>query len=478
MNPNHKITTNDFIHTRREFLSRTGMGLGIMGLLGVMTDSVAAQALPTGPVQGPQFAPRAKRVVHIFMNGGMSHVDTFDRKPELDKAAGQKLPNLNLSTERPTGAAMASPYTWARYGQCGKEVSELFAKTAQCVDDMCFIHSMHADVPNHEPSLMLMNCGEARLIRPSFGSWVTYGLGTENQNLPGFMVMCPGGYPIQESQNWQAGFLPGVYQGAYIDTQHTDINKLIENIQNHYASLPQQRQQLDLLHELNERHLQARKDDAQLEAKIQSFELAYRMQFDATDAFDVEKEPQYVREMYGPGVHARQLLITRRLLERGVRFIQLWHGEGQPWDSHDDLEQSHRRLAGQCDQGIAAFLMDLKQTGLLEDTLVLCTGEFGRTPTVELPTPGANAGKINGRDHNHYGFTAWLAGGGVKGGYSHGATDPFGFQAVEKRVHVHDLHATMLHLLGFDHEKFTYRYAGRDFRLTDVHGQVVKEIIA
>jgi hypothetical protein len=478
MSQNHKITTSDFIHTRREFLCRTGMGLGMMGLWGVMGTEAAAEVSAAPLAQRPHFRPKAKRVVHIFMNGGMSHVDTFDRKPMLDKYAGQKLPNMHLNTERPTGAAMASPYKWQRYGQCGKEVSEIFSKTAQCVDDMCFIHSMHANVPNHEPSLMLMNTGEQRLIRPSFGSWVTYGLGTENANLPGFMVMCPGGYPIQESQNWQAGFLPGVYQGAYIDTQHTDINRLIENIQNHYTSLPQQRQQLDLLHELNERHFAARRDDAQLEAKIQSYELAYRMQFDAMDAFDVAKEPEYIREMYGPGVHARQLLITRRLLERGVRFIQLWHGEGQPWDSHDDLEESHRRLAGQCDQGIAAFLLDLKQTGLLEDTLVLCTGEFGRTPTVELPTPGANAGKINGRDHNHYGFTAWLAGGGVKGGMSYGATDEFGWQAVENRVHVHDLHATMLHLLGFDHEKFTYRYAGRDFRLTDVHGHVVKDIIA
>ena len=475
----HALTPNDFVHTRREFLTRTGMGLGMLGLLGVTSGEASAtsSALPaTG--QKPHFAPKAKRVVHIFMNGGMSHVDTFDRKTSLDTYAGQKLPNMNLTTERPTGAAMASPFKWQRYGQCGKEVSELFAKTAQCVDDMCFVHSMHADVPNHEPSLMLMNTGESRLIRPSFGSWVTYGLGSENNNLPGFMVMCPGGYPIQESQNWQSGFLPGIFQGTYVDTQHTDIDRLIQNVQNHYTSLPQQRQQLDLLHQLNEKHLAARSEDANLEARIQSYELAYRMQLDATDAFDVTREPAYIREMYGPGVHARQLLITRRLLERGVRFVQLWHGEGQPWDNHDDIEVNHRRLAGQCDQGIAAFLLDLKQSGLLEDTLVLCTGEFGRTPTVELPTAGANAGKINGRDHNHYGFTAWLAGGGIKGGTSYGATDEFGFQAVENRVHVHDLHATMLQLLGFNHEQFTYRYAGRDFRLTDVHGHVVQDIIA
>lgn len=476
-NPHHAITPDDFIHNRRDFLKRTGMGLGMLGLAGMFGDEAAA-AVSSGPVQKPHFAPRAQRVVHIFMNGGMSHVDTFDRKPELDRLAGQKLPANNLPTERPTGAAMQSPFKWQKYGQSGKEVSEIFAKTAQCVDDMCFIHSMYADIPNHEPSLLLMNCGEARLIRPSFGSWVTYGLGSENKNLPGFIVMCPGGYPIQESQNWQSGFLPGAFQGTYIDSQHTDMDRLIENVKNHYTSLPQQRQQLDLLAQLNERHFAARSEDPGLEARIQSYELAYRMQMDATDAFDVMREPEYIREMYGPGVHAKQLLITRRLLERGVRFVQLWHGEGQPWDNHDDLEDNHRRLAGQCDQGIAAFLLDLKQRGLLQDTLVLCTGEFGRTPTVELPTPGANAGKINGRDHNNYGFTAWLAGGGVKPGFSYGATDEFGWQAVENRVHVHDLHATMLHLLGFNHEQFTYRYAGRDFRLTDVHGNVVHDIIA
>ena len=309
------------------------------------------------------------------------------------------------------------------------------------------------------------------------GSWITYGLGTENQNLPGFIAMCPNGYPIQESQNWQAGFLPGVYQGTYVDTRHTDIEKLIENIRNHMTTRPEQRKQLDLLKELNDRHKAARPNDPQLDARIQSFELAYRMQIEAADAFDVSREPKQILEMYGPGTQARQILIARRLIERGVRFVQVWHGEGQPWDSHDDLEIQHRKLAKQCDQAIGALLKDLKQRGLLDETLVIWGGEFGRTPTVELPTPGANAGKINGRDHNHYGFTMWLAGGGVKGGQVVGATDEFGFAAVENKVHVHDLHATILRLLGFDHEKFTYRYAGRDFRLTDVHGKVVKEVL-
>jgi hypothetical protein len=290
--------------------------------------------------------------------------------------------------------------------------------------------------------------------------------------------MCPGGYPIQESQNWQSAFLPGIYQGTYINTQHKEMEKLIQHIKNNSISSTEQRQQLNLLQQLNERHARCRAQDGQLEARIQSFELAYRMQMDATDAFDIEKEPVHVRELYGPGTQARQLLIARRLLERGVRFVQVWHGDGQPWDNHDDLEKNHRKLALESDQPIGALLTDLKQRGMLEDTLVIWGGEFGRTPTVELPNPGANDGKVNGRDHNHHGFTMWLAGGGVRGGYVHGATDEFGFKAAENPVHIHDLHATLLQLLGFDHTKFTFRHAGRDFRLTDVYGKVVQELIA
>jgi hypothetical protein len=303
-------------------------------------------------------------------------------------------------------------------------------------------------------------------------------LGTENQNLPAFVAMCPGGYPIQESQNWQSGFLPGIHQGTYVDTQHQSVDKLIEFIENKRVSSVDQRRQLDLIQTLNRSHQEARDEDPQLESRIQSFELAYRMQSEAADAFDVTREPQHTLDAYGPGTQARQLLIARRLLERGVRFVQVWHGAGQPWDNHDDIEVNHRRLAKETDQAIAALLTDLKERGLFEDTLVIWGGEFGRTPTVELPQEGANAGKVNGRDHNHWGFSMWLAGGGVRGGYVHGATDEFGFKAVENRVHVHDLHASLLHLMGFDHEKFTYRYAGRDFRLTDVHGHVVKELFA
>ena len=460
------------------------MGMGTLGLaslvghLGLPQRAAGSEGF-TSPMlpHAPHFPGTAKRVIHIFANGGPSHVDTFDPKPALDKWHGKEIP-LQLKTERKTGAAYKSPFKFSKYGRSGIEVSDLFKNVAESVDEMAIIRSTYADVPNHEPSLLLMNCGEARQVRPSLGSWVTYGLGSENQNLPGFISMCPGGYPIQESQNWQSGFLPGVFQGTYINTEHTKIEKLIEHIKNNYSSMSEQRAQLDLLQALNARHHRKRAEDSQVEARIQSFELAYRMQMDASDAFDITREPEHIRKMYGEGTQARQILIARRLVERGVRFVQVWHGQGQPWDNHDDIEVNHRKLAGQCDQAIGALLKDLKQRGMLQDTLVIWGGEFGRTPTVELPTPGSNAGKINGRDHNHYGFTTWMAGGGVRGGYVHGATDEFGFKAVEKRVHVHDLHATILALLGFDHEQLTFRTAGRDFRLTDVHGNVVRDLIA
>ncbi|MCA9047610.1 MAG: DUF1501 domain-containing protein [Planctomycetaceae bacterium] len=466
---------------RRDMLRRSGMGFGAL----MANQMLAGPQVVAAPTSGNPLSPRsaplpatARRVIHIFLNGGASHVDTFDPKPLLKKYAGTALPGGNLKTERPTGAAFPSPFRFRRYGESGIEVSELFSHVAENIDDICVVRSMHADVPNHEPSLLLMNCGEPRLVRPSMGSWLTYGLGTDNQNLPAFIAMCPGGYPIQESQNWQAGFLPGVFQGTYVDTKHTRLEDLIENIRNDRIIPEQQSHQLNLLRHLNSRHLEERPGDAQLESRIQSFELAFRMQTEAADAFDVTREPRHIQDMYGDGVNARQILVARRLIERGVRFVQLWHGAGQPWDNHDDIEVNHRRLAGQCDQAIGALLKDLKQRGMLEDTLVLCTGEFGRTPTVELPKKGSNAGKINGRDHNHWGFTAWLAGGGIRGGYVHGATDEFGFKAVENKVHVHDLHATMLKLLGFDHEKFTYHYAGRDYRLTDLYGNVIPELIA
>ncbi len=450
--------------------------MGLLGLAGVLADDASAADNPLLP-KSPHFPAKAKHVIHLFMNGGPSHVDTFDPKPELTRLSGKPLPTSNLRTERKTGAALGSPFQFQKYGESGIEVSEIFKHTAAHIDDIAVIRSMHADVPNHEPSLMLMNCGESRLVRPSMGSWVTYGLGTENQNLPGFIAMCPGGYPITETQNWQAAFLPGIYQGTHIDTQHTDVQKLLANIRNSKLTPTAQRKQLDALQELNQLHLRQRGEDPALETRIQNFELAYRMQAEAADAFDVSREPKHVLDAYGPGTQARQILIARRLIERGVRFVQVFHGAGQPWDNHDDLEKNHRRLAGQCDRAIAALMTDLKKSGLFEETLILWGGEFGRTPTVELPQAGANQGKVNGRDHNHWGFSVWLAGGGVRGGQAYGATDEFGFQAVENPVHVHDLHATILHLLGFDHTKLTYRYAGRDFRLTDVHGKVIEQIV-
>jgi hypothetical protein len=468
--------------TRRQMLRQMGTGLGVLGLTGLLRDAGillpeahAGSANPLAPRQ-PHFPARAKHIIHIYLNGGPSHVDTFDPKPALAKWVEKTIPTGNLTTERPLGTVLPSPFKFQAYGQSGIEVSEIFAKTAQHVDDICFIRSMHANTPNHEQSMRLMNCGDERLSRPSYGAWITYGLGTTNENLPGYIAMCPG-LPVSDVSNWRSAFLPGVYQGTHINTKKTKPEDLIENITNPRITRAGQRRQLDFLAEMNAEHQRARGDDPQLEARIQSFELACRMQLEATDAFDISKEPASVRERYGDTVQARQLLIARRLIERGVRVVQCYHGDVQPWDSHELVEENHRKLAGEVDQGISALLTDLKERGLLGETLVICGGEFGRTPAVEIPAPGT-PGKGRGRDHNHYGFTVWLAGGGVKGGHVHGATDEFGFRATEDPVHVHDLHATMLHLLGFDHEKLTYRYAGRDFRLTDVSGEVLKDVLA
>ncbi len=478
----HKPRLEDMFLTRREYLRRCGMGMGTLAMsnlmvaAGLLKPSFANQSLNPLVPKSPALPAKARRVIHLFMNGAPSHVDTFDPKPMLDKYHGKPLPKV-LETEVKTGAAFRSPFKFKKCGESGIEVSEIFPHLAECIDDICVIRSMYTDIPNHEPAMLMLNCGDNRQVRPSMGSWITYGLGTENQNLPGFIAMCPNGFPDVGQQNWRSAFLPAAYQGTYLNTHSTNVEKLIEHIKNKYMSLKEQKQQLDLMIELNDLHKQRCRQDAQMEARIQSFELAYRMQLQAADAFDISKEPQYIRDMYGTTTQAKQILIARRLIERGVRFVQLYHGPVGPWDSHDDLEIDHRRLAKECDQATAALLKDLKQRGMLDETLVVWGGEFGRTPTVELPT-GGNSHSPTGRDHNHYGFCMWLAGGGIKGGHVHGATDEFGFQAVEDKVHIHDLHATILWLLGFDHEKFTYRYAGRDFRLTDVHGQVIKEIIA
>jgi hypothetical protein len=459
--------------TRRDFLARVGMGMGALSLGGMaLGESPSASPLVA---RAPHFAPRAKRVVHFFLNGGPSHVDTFDPKPMLAKYGGHPIPGEYLRTERKTGAAFPTPFKFTRHGQSGLEISELFAKTAAHADDLAVVRSMYAQVPNHEPSLMLMNCGDSVQARPSVGAWVLYGLGAENRNLPGFVAMCPGGMPIKDSENWQAGFLPGALQGTFVDPQHRDLEKLIENIRSPHATTVMQRRQLDLLRQLNTGHQRMHRGNPQLDARIESFELAFRMQLEATDAFEIANEPAYIRAAYGDHVHGRQTLIARRLLERGVRFVQLWHGAGQPWDHHDNIEANIRKHSADIDGPIAALMADLKQRGMFEDTLILWGGEFGRTPSVELGDGGKS--KL-GRDHNHYGFSVWLAGGGVKGGTVYGATDEFGFRATENRASVHDLHATMLYLLGFDHERLTYRHAGRDFRLTDVSGNVMREIIA
>ena len=457
--------------SRRDLLARAGTGLGLVGLAGLLADA-ADPADPLAP-RRPHFPAKAKHVIHVYLNGGPSQVDTFDPKPLLTKYEGKALPT-KFTTERATGTALPSPFKFQKFGKSGLEVSELFAKTAgDHADDLCLVRSMHANTPNHEQSMRLMNCGDERLSRPSYGAWLTYGLGSLNQNLPGFVVLCPG-LPVADVSNWRAAFLPGAFQGTHVDTRKKTVAELIENTHSPGVPPAAQRQQLDALAALNRTHQAARPEDPALEARIRGFELAFRMQTAAADAFDLTRESQAVRDRYGDTPQGRQLLLARRLVERGVRVVQCYHGDVQPWDSHTNLEKEHRKLAGEVDGPIAALLGDLKRLGLLAETLVIIGGEFGRTPVVEL----ANGKPAMGRDHNNWGFTVALAGGGIRGGMSYGATDEFGFKAVENPVHVHDLHATMLHLLGLDHEKLTYRHSGRDFRLTDVHGRVVDAILA
>lgn len=456
--------------SRRAMLKATGTGLGMLGLAALLQEEATAAPSGANPLapKSPHFRPKARRVIHLFMNGGPSQVDTFDPKPALAKYNGQKPPSgLHLRTERGTNALMQSPFKFAKHGQSGIEISEIFPHIARHADDLCVVRSMHTNVPNHEPSLLMMTCGDTQPVRPSMGSWLLYGLGAENQNLPGFVVMCPG-KPVVGPQLWSSSFLPGIYQGTHINNSSFDPRKVLPHIA---GATPRQaqREQLDLLREFNELHLQKRGGaDNALEARIQSLEMAFRMQFEAQDVFDLNREPKTVRESYGSGQFAEACLAARRLVERGVRMVQIFTGNGQPWDDHGDIK-AHADKARQVDRPIGALLADLKQRGLLEDTLVLWGGEFGRTPTSE----GAK-----GRDHNNHGFSVWMAGGGVRPGITYGATDEFGFGAAEKKVHVHDLHATMLHLLGLNHEKLTYRYSGRDFRLTDVSGIVQKDLLA
>ncbi len=473
MNLQSKTTECDSLN-RRHWIRRCGMGFGGLALANMLsTESKADGAIGALP---PHFPGKAKHIIHVFLNGGVSQVDTFDPKPELTRLAGKMLPVANLQTERKTGVALPSPFSFAQYGQSGIPVSDLFPKLAHCVDDMTVIRSMYAELPSHEMSLMLMNTGDQRLVRPSLGSWLTWGMGSINQNLPAFVALCPGGLPVGGAGNWRSAFLPGAFQGTRIDTLNTDPTKLIDHLKNKRISSNDQSKQFELLRQLNQQHLSERPGEAALESRIHSFELAFRMQTEASDAFDIAQEPEHILKLYGDGPQNRQLLIARRLIERGVRFVQTWHGEMQPWDSHSNIKEEHRKVANECDSGLAGLLIDLKQRGLLDETLVICSGEFGRTPSVEMGQDGSGAAQ--GRDHNHWGFSLWMAGGGVKKGTIYGATDEFGFKAVENPVSVHDLHATILHLMGYDHQRMTYRYAGRDFRLTDTKGEVVQPILA
>ncbi len=462
--------------SRRDALSRIGAGFGTLGLASVLSDVDASAAPSTSPLapKSPHFAPRAKHVIQLFMPGAPSHVDTFDHKPLIEKHQGQRPKLVDRKTLRNTkNGLMPSPFGFKQYGKCGRWVSDIFPKVGECVDEICFIHSMYTDIPEHAGAMLMMNLGHLQPSRPSMGSWLVYGLGTENQDLPGFVSMSPRAQPRGKLANWGNSFLPGAYAGTYVNIASMKPDQILRNLKNQHLPREQQRRQADLLTRLNKLHLERQQQDQQLQSSIQAMEMAFRMQFAVPDAFDVSKETKSTLDLYGGSEYAKGCLLARRLVERGVRMVQLSHsidGYDIPWDTgHNDIKGGHKRLADACDQGIAALLMDLKQRGLLDETLVIWGGEFGRAPTSEGQ---------KGRDHDHYGFTVWMAGGGVKPGFSYGATDQFGCSAVENRVHVHDLHATILHLMGLDHERLTYRYSGRDHRLTNVQGQVVHDVIA
>jgi hypothetical protein len=459
--------------TRREMLRRAGMGFGLLGLAGTMQSGGLLAATGPHAPRAPHFRPRAKRVISLFMNGGPSHVDTFDPKPALAKYEGQK-PSGELA-RRAKGGYVPSPFAFRPHGQSGVVLSELFPNLARCADDLCIVRSMYTDVPNHEPGLLLMHSGNQQPIRPSMGSWVSYGLGTENENLPAFVVLAPR-RPVVGPHLWSSSFLPGAHQGMAVTTTDFRVDRLVANLNHPTLDRRAQREQLDLLAALNRMHQEQRAGDLALEAQIRTMETAFRMQTAAAEAFDVSKEPAGVRKAYGESTFGQSCLLARRLCERGVRFVQVYYltpNNNQPWDTHANNDDGHRKLCADSDRATAALLIDLKQRGLLDDTLVIWGGEFGRTPYAQPAEKSKH-----GRDHHHTGFSTLLAGGGVKGGLMYGATDELGMNAVENRVHVHDLHATILHLLGIDHEQLTYRYSGRDFRLTDVHGRLVKDLIA
>jgi hypothetical protein len=437
-----------------------GVGFGAVGLAGTVE-------------QKPHFAAKAKHVIFLFLNGGASQVDTFDPKPELTRLHGQPLPGKKLPTDSATGNLMRSPFAFKKCGQSGIEVSEIFPRVGAMIDDFAVIRSCYADNGNHGPSLMLMNTGHQLAGRPSMGSWISYGLGTLNQNLPGFIALCPG-YPVMGPRLWSSGFLPNLHQGTYVPNNERTPEKLVQNIRNASLTIDDQQRQLSLLDRLNRLYLGRSEGRPQLAAGVEAMEVAFRMQMEAPEAFDLAKETPATVERYGDDDFGRGCLLARRLVERGVRMVQVYFGNSQPWDSHEDIN-SHRGLSRIADAAIASLVEDLKARGLFESTLLIVGTEFGRTPMIQ----SAGQLRINqGRDHNVHAFTTLLAGGGIKGGIAYGATDDFGYRAVEKRVHPHDLQATVLHQLGLDHKRLTYRYSGRDFRLTDVAGNVIKEILA
>lgn len=467
--------------TRRDALRTSAVGFGYLALAALLADDAVGASNPSPKnilaPRPPHLPARAKRVIFLFMKGGPSHIDTFDYKPLLERDHGKPLPFDKPRVQfAPTGTLYKSPWNFTPHGECGIQVSSLFPHLAQHVDDICFVHSLHGTNAAHGGALLKLHTGSDNFVRPSMGSWVTYGLGSENQNLPGFITICPtlahGGV-----NNWSSAFLPAACQGTPIGNASVPVDKAKVKFITNAAGTPAsvQRMQLDLMNELNRRHLQESGSDAALEGRINSFELAFRMQNEMPLVEDLSEESAATHSLYGlddptTANFGRQCLLARRFSERGVRFVQVTHSDSNvQWDQHSDLKRGHEKNAKEVDLPIAGLLADLKQRGLLDETLVLWSGEFGRTPTVQ---------GSDGRDHNPEGFTVWMAGGGVKPGFRYGATDDYGYYATENKVHIHDLHATMLHLLGLNHLKLTYRHAGRDFRLTDVHGNVVTDIIA
>ena len=467
------------LQSRRQMLQTSAVGFGHLALLAMLGEESRGEDQrsrnPLAP-QEPHYAPRAKRIVFLFMKGGPSHVDTFDPKPLLDRDHGKPLPfDLPRVTFAKQNNLLKSPWKFKQYGESGLPVSELFPRVAKHVDDMCMLRSVHGTNPAHGGALLKLHTGTDQFVRPSLGSWVTYGLGTENQNLPAFVTICPtlahGGV-----NNWGSAFLPAYCQGTPIgNASLAAANAKVKHIRNARIKPELQRHQLDLLAAMNRDHLKTSGRNQALEGRLDSFELAFRMQSTMPEIQDLATETDATQKLYGiddPVTEdfGRQCLLARRFLERGVRYVQVTHSDSEvQWDQHGNLYQGHTKNAAEVDKPIAGFLTDLKARGLLKDTLVVWGGEFGRTPTAQ---------GTNGRDHNPYGFTMWMAGGGVKGGYAYGATDDYGYYSAIDKMHVHDLHATILHLLGLNHQQLTFRYAGRDFRLTDVAGEVAQKIMA